>query len=96
MNASSAIFQPCESIYHRFPGLKGIALQDAVFNVYAIPGKRGITVPWYVNGEKSMLPHPNNERRQDQVVQEYAEKVAEYGHVPGVRGDPWCTLHPDG
>ncbi|CAK0790587.1 unnamed protein product, partial [Prorocentrum cordatum] len=67
------LYKPCESIEMRFPGLKGVALQDAVFNVYTVPGKRGIT-----------------------VVQEYAEKVAEFGNVPGVRGEPWCTLHTSG
>ncbi|CAK0790124.1 unnamed protein product [Prorocentrum cordatum] len=93
----SHLYKPCESIEMRFLGLNRVALQDAVFNVYTAPGKRGITVPWYdSNGDKTMVPHIQNERKQDQVVQECAEKVAEFGNVPGVRGQPWCTLHTSG
>eukprot|EP00959_Pyramimonas_sp_CCMP1952_P368765 7724312-Pyramimonas_sp.AAC.1 len=92
-------FQPCETIYQR-PGLKnlkGAALLEKLWDMYAVTGQRDITVKFFTeSGQRTMKPHPLNERRQDTVVAEYTESIKEDGNVAGVRGDPWAVFSPGG
>eukprot|EP00959_Pyramimonas_sp_CCMP1952_P433258 9072986-Pyramimonas_sp.AAC.1 len=66
-------------------------------DMYAASGHRNITVKFFTeSGQKSMVPHPLNERKQDTVLEEYTESIKEHGNVSGIRGDPWAVFSPGG
>ena len=80
-----------ESITARFPGVPvGQVLLNKVFQVYG----RGIcTVQWFDGlGQPNCLPHPDNIRHQDVVVDDYVASCLQYGADGAVRGQPWAVL----
>ncbi|CAK0872892.1 unnamed protein product [Prorocentrum cordatum] len=88
------LYMPMKSIHHRLPNLKGLILQEKVFELYGVKGMANIVVPFFKDGKKTMEPHPLNLRRQDVIVNQCTNLVLENGNVPGVRGEPWAVASP--
>ena len=77
----------------RFGDLTGAPLLDRIFSAYQVGGL--ITIPWYSStGERNIIRHPVNQRRQDCVVRCYAESIKRRGIVCGVRSEPWMVYSP--
>ena len=59
-----------------------------------VPGVKQI--PFFSpTGQRMIQRHPLNDRRQDQVLQEYIRSVESKGIVRGVRGDAWVCAACD-
>ena len=66
------IFEPRASIKDRFPKYEdGLELVEAIFEVYAL--NRSATLSFWDTSKrnKMIIPHPINERKQNQVLQKY-------------------------
>ncbi|CAK0815268.1 unnamed protein product, partial [Prorocentrum cordatum] len=75
------------SVDVRYPGLQGILLQEAVFDDYSV--RRNVTLQFFDDdGAQTIVPHPENVRKQEAIVNHYARLVRDYGVIPGVRGEP--------
>lgn len=70
-------------------GLKMISRIQEWYEVSVplLPGQQAGSIPWFgPHGDKNCIPHPENIRRHDTVVQEYIESVNEHGVVQDCRG----------
>jgi len=67
----------------------GRELLDEITRIYKVPAVKNLT--WFIgDGEqKSILRHPLNSRRQEQVLQVYKKSVQARGIIKGVRGEAW-------
>ena len=54
------------------------------------------TVPWFVDGNRSIRRHPLNVRKTGAVTNQYKARILESGIVAGVRGEAWLQNDPDG
>jgi hypothetical protein len=68
-DAVDSIYGPMDNISKRFPGLKGLRLQQKVWKLYIVEGRQHETVPFFDDaGEPAMVMHPLNMRHQQQVL----------------------------
>ncbi|CAK0806410.1 unnamed protein product, partial [Prorocentrum cordatum] len=75
------------SVDVRYLGLQGILLQEAVFDDYA--ARRNVTLQFSDDdGAQTIVPHPENVRKQEAFVNHYARLARDCGVIPGVRGEP--------
>ena len=89
-----AIYAPCQSVYHRFPGLDGKLLLGRLIKTYAV--HEGVTLHFFDDQNcRALQRHPPNNRKQEVVESDYAAKILDKGIVEGVRGAPWCTYAPN-
>ena len=85
-------FVPCESVYVRFPGVRGLALQTKVFGSYLISVDGDWQLKFFADGQMKCLErHPLNNRDHQAVRQKYVSKVLADGLLDGVRGQAWAV-----
>ncbi len=81
------------SVRARFPNAgEGQQLLDLIVEVYAINTR--VTVPFFVDGAKNLVPHECNQRKHDQIMRKYIDSVRTYGILPEVRGRCWAVAPP--
>ena len=83
-------------IYDRFthiPPPGGARMLASVKEYYGLKELQNITVPWFnaETGQPNFVPHEENVREHDSVVDSYAESIVENGVAADCRGRCFCV-----
>jgi len=63
--------------------------------LWQVPGKQGVSMPWFdEQGRPNFVRHPEHDRNNEIVIEDYAAGIAQQGIVTASRGKAFGLLSP--